>query len=69
MYAQGRGAKADLVYAFALVTAASTAGDKRGDELQTALEHHLSAAQLREAKKRAAAMQTNPPITTAALAP
>ncbi len=57
MYAQGRGTKPDLEYAYSLLTAASDAGDKRGDELLSSLEHSLSSAQLTAAKARARSLE------------
>jgi TPR repeat protein len=58
MYAQGRGTKRDLEYAYVLLTAASEAGDKRGNELLLSLERVLSPSQLVTAKSRAARLQS-----------
>jgi uncharacterized protein len=59
MYAQGRGVKPDLEYAYALITAASLAGDTRGRELLSVLEGHLSTQQITRAKARAASLHSN----------
>jgi hypothetical protein len=58
MYAQGRGTKRDLEYAYVLLTAASEAGDKRGNELLLSLEHRLSPSQLVAARMRASRLQS-----------
>jgi TPR repeat protein len=60
MYAQGRGTKRDLEYAYVLLTAASEAGDKRGNELLFSLGRVLSPSQLVAARKRAARLQPTP---------
>ena len=70
MYVQGLGTKTDPEYAYALITAASLAGDNRGRDLVPSLERLLSSQQISAAKARAAALQTSQSVTTAAaLAP
>jgi uncharacterized protein len=70
MYANGRGTKPDPEYAYALVTAATLAGDHRGDYLLGSLEHVLSPKQISAAKARAARLQSvSQSVTAASLAP
>jgi len=71
MYANGRGTTADPEYAYALITAASLAGDNRGREILPSLEHLLSPAQIMAAKARAQNLRSTSQsvIAAASLAP
>jgi len=58
MYSQGRGTTKDLATAYAFLTAATSAGDKRGDDLLRSIEPQLTAAQIAEAKEKAHQLTT-----------
>jgi TPR repeat protein len=65
MCAQGRGTNADPEHAYALITAASLAGDDRGRELATSLERVLSEEQIANARSRAANLPKSSRAVTA----
>jgi hypothetical protein len=66
MYARGRVVKADVERAYTLITAASLAGDSRGNELLSLLERHLSTQQISRAKARAAGLRSSSALLMAA---
>ncbi len=60
MLAEGRGTAKDAQRAYSLISAASLAGDNRGQLLKRTLESRLSAEQLEQATKQAASQHHAP---------
>jgi TPR repeat protein len=59
MYADGRGTKKDLATALMWVSAATSAGDRRGQDLLDALKLRLTAGQIAEAEERARGLRSS----------